>query len=176
MKKIIIGAIGDAFGVNGWSHLISFTNPHSNIFNYKQWQLQIDRKDEDHFVPVKLESYKPHGNGFIVKIANSNDRDQALLLKGKSIAVERSELPVLKKNEYYWSDLVGLNVVNTDGKSLGVIDHLFDTGSNDVIVTAITTTVDKHIATQNIYIPYLKSVVKEIDLDKKTMIVEWDLL
>jgi 16S rRNA processing protein RimM len=164
MKKIIVGAIGDAYGVKGWSHLISFTDPRDNIFNYKNWQLQVNRNNEDHFKPVKLDEYKSHGNGFVVKIANSNDRDQALLLKGKSIAVERSELPAPKKDEYYWSDLVGLNVINAKGESLGAIDHLFETGSNDVIVT-----------TTHLYIPYLKTVVKEIDLAKKIMLVEWVL-
>ena len=174
-KKIIIGRLGDAYGVKGWSHLISFTDPHDNIFNYKNWQIQIDRKDEDHFKPIKLDSYKPHGNGFVIKLPHCEDRDQALLLKGKSIAVERSELPVLSNDEYYWSDLVGLNVVNTKGESLGVIDHLFETGSNDVIVTQISTTVGTYVAKQTIYIPYLKSVVKEISLEKQTMTVEWDL-
>jgi 16S rRNA processing protein RimM len=174
-KKIIIGAIGDAYGIKGWSHLISFADPHSNIFNYPHWQIQIDRQDQDRFTPLKIESHKPHGNGFVVKIENCNDRDQALLFKGKSIAVERTELPATKKGVYYWSDLVGLTVINTKNQSFGVIDHLFDTGSNDVIVTVIETKIDKHIAKQNIYIPYLKSVVKEIDLDKKMMLVEWDL-
>ena len=162
-SKIIVGAIGDAFGVKGWSHLISFTDPQDNIFNYQQWQLQVDRQDKNHFAPTQLESYKPHGNGFVIKIVDVNDRDQALLLKGKSIAVERTELPTLKKDEYYWSDLVGLNVMNTKGDSLGAIDHLFETGSNDVIVT-----------TTHLYIPYLKSVIKEIDLGKKIMVVEWE--
>jgi len=162
-KKIIVGAIGDAFGVKGWSHLISFTDPKENIFNYQNWQIQVDKKNKDHFKPVKYDSFQPHGNGFVVKIENTHDRDQALLLKGKTIAVDRADLPTLKKNEYYWSDLIGLNVINTAGKSLGIVDHLFETGSNDVIVTK-----------NNIYIPYLKSVVKEIDLGKKIIIVEWE--
>jgi len=161
LNKIIVGRLGDAFGIAGWSHLHSFTDPHDNIFNYKNWQIE---KKPNQFEPLKLESYKPHGNGYIVKIPNCNDRDQALLLKGKSIAIERSELPALKKNEYYWSDLIGLNVVNTEGKSLGAIDYLFETGSNDVIVTKTRQ-----------FIPYLKSVIIEIDLKKQTMIVNWEI-
>ena len=177
-KKIIIGRIGDAYGVKGWSHLFSFTDPHENIFNYKQWQIQTN---DDQFIPVKLESYKPHGNGYVIKIKDSNDRDQALLLKGKSLAVERAELPVLKKDEYYWSDLVGLAVTNTKGESLGVIDHLFETGSNDVIATKITRTeTDKKgvtlVTEQSILIPYLNTVVKSVDLEKQTMIVEWEVI
>ena len=173
-KKIIIGAIGDAFGIKGWSHLISFTDPRDNLFHYKNWQIQVDRKDENQFKPVKFEAYKPHADGFVIKMENSNDRDQALLLKGKVIAVDRSELPETKKDEYYWSDLIGLQVINTKNESLGFIDHLFETGSNDVIVTVIESPIGKHIAKKNIYIPYLKNVIKAVDLDKKTLLVEWD--
>lgn len=161
-KKIIIGRIGAAYGIKGWSHLFSYTDPHDNIFSYKNWQLETAK---DQFVPFKIEAHKAHGNGFVIKAAQSNDRDQALLLKGKSIAIERSQLPELKKDEYYWSDLEGLSVSNLDGKSLGTIDHLFATGSNDVIVT-----------NTNLLIPYLKNVVKSIDLEKKTIIVDWEEL
>lgn len=174
MKKIIIGAIGDAYGVKGWSHLISFSDPQENIFSYEHWQIQTDRHNKDQFHPVKIESHRPHGNGFVVKVANVNDRDQALLLKGKCIAVDRSELPPTKKDEYYWSDLTGLAITNTQGESLGVIDHIFETGSNDVIVSVIETKVDNHISKKTVYIPYLKSIIKAVDLDKKTMLVEWD--
>lgn len=161
-KKIIIGRIGDAYGIKGWSHLLSFTDPHDNIFNYKNWQIQTSN---DHFTPIELETYKTHGNGFVIKFKHSNDRDQALLLKGKSIAIERAELPVLKKDEYYWSDLIGLAVTNTKGESLGVVDHLFETGSNDVIAT-----------NTNVLIPYLHSVIKAVDLEKKTILVEWEVI
>lgn len=161
-KKIIIGRIGDAYGIKGWSHLFSFTDPHENIFNYKNWQMQTDG---NHFIPIKLECYKAHGNGYVIKFTNVNDRDHALLLKGKSLAIESSELPVLKKDEYYWFDLVGLAVINTKGESLGIVDHLFETGSNDVIAT-----------NTNVLIPYLRSVVKAVDLEKKTILVEWDNL
>lgn len=164
-QKIILGRLGDAFGVNGWSHLFSFTEPQSNIFNYKNWQLQKNTANPGDFELIKLDDYKPHGKGYIVKIAHTHDRDDALRLKGKSIAVERTELPTLKKNEYYWSDLIGLAVTNVQGESLGTIDYLFETGSNDVIVT-----------TSRQFIPYLKSVIVEIDLQKKIMRVDWEIL
>ncbi len=158
---IIIGRIGDAFGVHGWSHLTSYTDPHDNIFHYKNWHIETR---PDHFEPLKLESHKAHGKGFVIKIARCEDRDQALLLKGKAIAIERAELPALKNDEYYWSDLIGFNVTNTKGESLGTIDHLFETGSNDVIVTST-----------NHYIPYLSNVVKTVDLEGKMIVVEWEL-
>ena len=172
-KPIIIGRVGDTYGIKGWSHLISFTDPQDNIFTYKNWQIE---KTPDHFAPIKLESYKAHGSHFVVKFADIKDCDQALLLKGKSIAVERAELPALSQNDYYWSDLTGLSVVNTKGESFGVIDHLFETGSNDVIVTKITTKIDEKCTEKNIFIPYLSDVVKTVDLEKQIMIVEWEPL
>lgn len=171
-NPIIVGRISDTYGIKGWSHLISFTDPQENIFTYKNWHIE---KSPDHFEPIKLESYKAHGNHYVIKLAGLTDCDQALLLKGKSIAVERAELPALENDDYYWSDLIGLSVVNTKGEHLGVIDHLFETGSNDVIVTKITTKIDpKHTTEKNIFIPYLSDVVKEVDLQKQIMIVEWD--
>lgn len=165
-NKIIIARVGDAFGVKGWSHLYSFTDPHDNVFSYKNWQIEIK---PNHFEPLILESHKAHGNSYVVKIKGSDDRDQALLLKGKSIAVDRADLPAPAEDEYYWSDLVGLAVTNTKGESLGVIDHLFETGSNDVIVTRLPNTKKQN------YIPYLSTVVKKVDLSNKTMLVEWEV-
>jgi 16S rRNA processing protein RimM len=171
-KPIIIGRVGNTFGIKGWSHLISYTDPQENIFTYKNWRIE---QSPNHYIPITLESYKEHGNHFVIKFADVKDCDQALLLKGKSIAVERAELPVLSQNNYYWSDLIGLSVVNTKGESLGIIDHLFETGSNDVIVTKITTKIDeKHTGEKNIFIPYLGSVVKTVDLEKQMMVVEWE--
>lgn len=173
-KPIILGRIGDSYGIKGWSHFISYTDPQDNIFTYSQWHIE---QSPNHFTPIKLESYKEHGDHFVVKFADIKNCEQALLLKGKSIAVERDELPPLKKEEYYWSDLIGLTVINTQGENLGVIDYLFETGSNDVMVTKITSKIDeKHTSEKNIYIPYLKTVVKDVDLEKNIMTVEWDLL
>src|SRR5690348_13279163 len=139
-NPIILGRIGDTYGIKGWSHFISYTTPPENIFTYKNCKIE---KPPNHFEPITLNSFKAHGNHFVVKLANIKDCDQALLLKGKSIAVERADLPALEKDDYYWSDLIGLTVTNTKGENLGVIDHLFETGSNDVIVTKITTKIDE---------------------------------
>lgn len=164
-NNIIIGRIGDAYGIKGWSHFLSFTDPIDNAFQYKNWKIETAH---DQFTPVKLESYKAHGKGYVIKIPYSNDRDQALLLKGKTIAVTRDTLPALPQGEYYWSDLVGLTVLNTQGETLGIIDHLLETGSNDVI--AIKT--EKKL----ILIPYLHSVVKQVDLEKEIIVVDWEEL
>lgn len=161
-KKIIIGHLGDTFGVKGWLHLLSYTDPTDNIFQYKHWQIQ---KKDGPLKSFDLECHKPHGDTFVIKPKNCDDRDQALLYRNHNIVVDRTELPTLTQNTFYWSDLIGLTVMNTHGESLGIIDYLFETGANDVIVTK---------GTKVHYIPYLKNIVLSVDLEKQIMTVEWD--
>src|SRR3990167_9126731 len=130
MTQLIIGHLGDAYGIKGWLHLISYADPPENIFNYRHWAVKQNQSSQI----LQIESHKPHGNHFVIKLQNCHDRDQALQFKHQDIFIDRSELPALQKNEYYWSDLIGLTVINQNNEILGVIDHLFETGSNDVIV------------------------------------------
>ena len=77
-----------------------------------------------------------------------------------------SALPSTRPGEYYWADLVGLEVRTLDGVDLGRIEQLFETGSNDVIVVQ---------GERERLIPYIwDQVVREVDLDAGTMLVDWD--
>lgn len=181
-KKITIGRIGEPFGVKGWSHLYSFTEPADNIFNYSHWQIRAYKKKDAQWTPIEIESHKPHGGNFVIKFKGCDDRDQALLLKNHTIAVDRADLPTLGKDEYYWDDLIGLQVISTKGESFGEIDYLFEAGPNDIIATKMLketraqASVPKKPHSSTHYIPYTKDVVKSIDLEKKIMIVEWDAI
>ena len=75
-----------------------------------------------------------HGKGLVVQLAGCADRDQAATFAGAEIAIPRSALAELDADEYYWADLVGLEVVTTAGEALGTVDHLIETGANDVLV------------------------------------------
>lgn len=157
-KMLRMGQLGDAFGIQGWLHLFSNATPSENLFTYHP--LFIDSK------PIEITHHKPHGNHFVVKIKNCDDRDQALLLKNKAIFVERDALPDIDEG-YYWDDLIGFTVVTTHHKTLGTIDHLFSAGANDVIAI-------KGEKLQ--YVPYLPDVVLAVDLEKKVMTVDWEEL
>jgi 16S rRNA processing protein RimM len=92
--------------------------------------------------------------------------EQAESLCGWTISIARSQLPEPEKDEYYWSDLVGLAVVTTTGVSLGVVDHLLETGANDVLVVQ---------GESERLIPFIQgSVVKKIDLVAGLIDVDWD--
>ena len=85
---------------------------------------------------------------------------------GCEINIPADQLPKLGKDEYYWAELIGLEVFTNGGESLGVVDHLLETGANDVLVLK---------GDRERLIPYVMGqVIKSIDLDKRQMNVDWD--
>ena len=94
------------------------------------------------------------------------DRDAAAALKGTQIGVHREQLPGPGEGEYYWHDLVGLRVQTTQGMELGTVDHLIETGANDVLVVR---------GERERLIPFIRGqVVLSIDLAAGEMRVDWD--
>lgn len=163
-EYVIIGKLGKPYGIKGWLKVLSFTDPKENLFQYIPWALN----ESGQWKSITVEDGKHHGNGLIVKLAGLNTPEEARLFTGKSIAVPRSTLPALQNNEFYWSDLEGLTVVDDDtDQILGTISYLMETGSNDVMIVKG----EKELA-----IPYLPgSVVKKVDLANKIIRVHWDL-
>lgn len=161
---IVVGKVGSTYGVQGWLKILSYTEWVNGILEYTPWYLG----NEDNWQPIELIASREHGKGIIVKFLGYDNPEHARLLTGKTIAIMRSQLPVLKKDEYYWDDLKGLTVINQDGITLGKVIYLIETGSNDVLVVKG----DKEHA-----IPYLPNdVIKSIDLEKHVMYVDWEIL
>lgn len=161
-NKVIIGRIGAAYGVKGWLKIHSFTEPRENIFNYSPWFI----KKQDKWQPIEIAGFAEHTPQMVILFAGCNDRETAQLYTGAEIAIERKQLPKLAQNEYYWSDLEGLTVINTENIVLGTIDYLFETGSNDVLVVK---------GDKQYLIPFLlDQFILAVDLPNKTILVAWD--
>ena len=161
-KQIIIGRIGSVYGLKGWLKIISFTEPVENIFSYQPWQLFIHHQ----WQPVSVKNFNKQGTQLIALLDICTNREDTRQYTGLDISIFRQQLPTLSNNEYYWSDLEGLKVVNKEGYLLGTVDHLFATGSNDVLVV---------IGNKKYLIPYLlNQFILHIDLNNQTMLVDWD--
>jgi 16S rRNA processing protein RimM len=160
---VVLGHVSGVFGVKGWLKIHSETDPVQNIVKYDPWFIQKDKT----WSKVKPLQGKLHGKGVIVQLDGYNDRDQAAELKGCEIAVRRDQLPaVADRDDFYWTDLEGLRVENLEGFYLGEISHLFETGSNDVMVIN---------GDRERLVPYIwEQVVKKVDLDNGLMILDWD--
>jgi len=162
---VIIGKIGTTYGVQGWVKVFSFTEWTNDILGYGPWYIE----NAEGWEQIDISDGHPHGKGVVVKFTGYDNPEQARLLTGKKIGIRRSQLPALHEDEYYWSDLEGLTVINQHGTTLGKVIYLIETGSNDVLVVKNDED-DKELA-----IPYLPDeVVIRIDLKNQVMHVNWD--
>lgn len=161
-KRVIIGRICAVSGIKGWVKVHSHTQPRENILNYAPWLLCRNGV----WQPIRVLDGRMQGKGLVVKLENCADRDAAYEWSGADVAIYRSQLPAPQPGSYYWADLIGLTVVNLQGKSLGVVDSLLETGANDVLVVK---------GESECLVPYIKDqVIKEVDLRAGTMRVDWD--
>ena len=159
---VIVGQVAGVFGIKGWLKIRSETDPLTNILQYSPWYLKINQQ----WRCFEVQTGQTHGKGLIVQLKGCTDRNQAEELVRAEIAIEAEQLPVLAENEFYWSDLIGLAVQNQQGQSLGSVTDMMPTGANDVLV----------IEGQGpqVLIPYvLDYYVLDIDLENKTMLVDW---
>lgn len=171
-ERILLGHVSGLFGVKGWVKVYSYTDPREQITRYKKWYLGGQAG-----TVIELEQGQAHKQGVIAKLAGIDDRDTAATLVKKDIWVDKSDLPQLSENEYYWHDLIGCTVSDGADRVIGKVHDLIETGANDVLVV-VTTTESHEIAKnkQEHLIPYLLGqVIKSIDLDKQQIHVEWDL-
>lgn len=164
MNDIVgIGRFGSPYGIKGWIKVISYTDPIEQILSYLPWHIV---KNGQNVVLTKVNG-KQHGKNMIVKLPSCSDRNEAMTYTNIEIFIERSQLPKLEEG-YYWVDLIGLSVVNQQGVSLGTVESIFATGSNDVLVVAGEGGGKQH------YIPYTDHAVINVDLTKKQIEVDWD--
>ncbi len=164
-EYIVVGKIGSTYGVQGWLKIFSFTEVMANILDYDPWYME----DGNSWKIIEINAGREHGKALVAHLVGYDTPEQARLLTGKKIAVKRSQLPALPSNEYYWTDLIGLKVIDQRGQELGNILYMLETGSNDVFV--IKNQGKEHA------IPYLPgTVVTDVDLANRVMHVNWDLI
>ncbi|PZP23859.1 ribosome maturation factor RimM [Pseudomonas kuykendallii] len=164
---IVLGKIFSVHGIRGEVKVYSFTDPVDNVLDYRRWTLRRDNEVKQ----VELIGGRPQGKFLVAKLKGLDDRDVALTFAGFEICVPRSELPALGTDEYYWHQLEGLRVIDQLGQLFGVIDHLLETGANDVMVVKPCT---GSLDDRERLLPYTEQCVQSIDLAAGEMRVDWD--
>ncbi|MFA6903725.1 MAG: ribosome maturation factor RimM [Gallionellaceae bacterium] len=159
---VVMGRVVSAQGLLGWVKVQAFTEHLDALIDYHTWQLGNDKHPWREF---KVLECKPHTKVLVARLEGITDRTAAEKCKGLLIAVPRSSLPKAGTDEYYWSDLIGLTVVNLEGEGLGTVDSLLDMGANDVLCVRN----DKG----EILIPFLSHVVQQVSLEEKLIRVDW---
>lgn len=160
-RRVPVGRVAGVFGVRGWIKIFSYTRPRDAILTYSPWL--IEREGE--WRSFEMIEGRLQGKGLVARLAGYEDRDAAATLIGAEIAVSMSQFPALSSNEYYWAELEGLRVVNLAGQELGQVDHLFETGANDVLVVR---------GEREYLIPVGGDYIRRIDRDSGIIQVDWD--
>ena len=159
---VVMGRVGAPFGLKGWVKVQPFTEQTDGLFQYPEWWLSSGGGWDG----IKVEETALHGTVLLVRFAGVQDRDGAATFKGREVAIPREQMPAPDEGEYYWSDLVGLEVENTQGQLLGRVERLFESGANPVLVV---------IGERERLLPYAENVVKRVDLDARKLLVDWGL-
>lgn len=161
-RRIIIGRIAGIHGVQGWMKIHSHTRPQQGVFEYRRWLV----RHSGQWQAAELTDWRRHGKVLLAKLEGITERDQARAWIGCDIAIPRAALPPLPAGEYYWADLIGLRVQTLEGVDLGVVDHLIETGANDVLVV---------VGDRERLIPFVPGRdVVTVDLDAAQIRVDWD--
>ena len=163
---VVLGKISEPYGVQGWVRVHAFGDDPLAWGKMPSWWL--GREGETSWREVKLVKLRAHGDGLVVLLEGVADRTGAEALKGMLVGAPRQALPTTGKDEYYWGDLVGLEVVNTAGESLGKVAGLIETGANDVMQV-----VDE-AGTERL-LPFVSAVVLSVAQDQGVIQVEWGL-
>lgn len=162
-ELVVLARVTGLFGVRGWVKVFSYTEPREGILNYRDCFLLTDGETGK----TRIEEGQKHGKGVIVRLAGIEDRDAAAELLGSELAVARSSLPEPDPDSFYWADLEGLEVQTGSGRRLGTVDHLIETGANDVLVV--------RSGDRETLIPFVVGpIVKDVDIEAGVINVDWD--
>ena len=176
-----VGRILDAWGVKGWVKVLPHSTEPEALFSAKSWFLQVpDARFRPGFtafsgtVSLNVDEAKTHSGSVVAKFAGVDDRNVAEALRGARIFLPRSSFPAASADEYYWADLIGLNVVNREGVGLGCVRDLMATGPHSVLcVEYIDSQEDGTNTPAERMIPFVAAYVDKVDIAGKCITVDW---
>ena len=171
-----LGRFTDAWGIKGWVRIQPHSADTRALFESSEWFLLPPEarfgKGFSAFagpVRVTVADIKVHADGIVARLEGVNDRNLAESLKGVRIHVARSAFPPAEEGEYYWVDLIGLDVVNREGLTLGEVSDLQSTGPQTVLVVAY----EEGGKRLERMIPFVSAYIDQVDLPARRITVDW---
>ncbi|MES2770572.1 MAG: ribosome maturation factor RimM [Pseudomonadota bacterium] len=184
LEMVVLGKIVGPYGVQGAVRIHPFADDPLSWAKLPQWWLSKEGTAEstlpEHWRASKLISCKAHNDSLIARLECVPDRASSENLHGILIGVPRHALPATAKNEYYWADLIGLDVFNKDNELLGQVLGLIATPANDVLrvlpaqIDKKTSTAQEKLAAERL-LPFVNSVVLDVDLQAGRIKVDWGI-
>lgn len=160
---VILGRLADPYGIRGWLKLHPFGDDPLDWDEIPVWWIS---KDGETWRECGLKGLKVHGNGVVVLLEGIDDRTAAEAMKGVLVGAPRDALPETDEDEFYWADLIGLDVINTAEERLGKVVGLLETGAHDVLRVVGDDEVER-------LLPFVAAVVLTVDKEARLIRVEW---
>ena len=157
---VVMGRVRAPHGLKGWIKVQPFTQQTQGLLSYAEWWLGGEGKWQQHRV---MES-AVHGSMVVARLEGFDDREIAAQLRGKDIAVPRAAMPESGEGEFYWSDLLGMEVRNQDETKLGIVARILETGANSVLVVQ---------GEKEYLVPFIQDVIVKVDLQARQLVVDW---
>lgn len=164
-----VGYVSGAYGLVGGIRVRPFSDEADALLHVTTWWL-----DKPGLRDVEVKRAKLHGGDVVAQLVGQTDRDVAEALKGAAVFVPRSQFPGLDdENEFYWSDLIGLEVENLQGERLGVVHDMMSNGPQSIL--RVTSAPAAEEPGQERLIPFVDQFVIKVDKDAKKIVVDWGL-
>ena len=156
LDLICVGAIAGSYGVDGEARIKSFCAEPSAIGDYGPL-FSVDGSKS-----FMITLTRPVTGGFGARIAGVSSKEQADGLRGVSLFAPRSVLPALPDDEFYYADLIGLDVVDTGGAALGAVKAVHNHGAGDIL----------EVGAAGLLIPFTRAAVPTVDLAARRVVVD----
>ena len=163
MASVELGRLGAPYGIKGWIHVESYTDPPERLLAYGEWVLRLASGER---LTRRIAEGRPHGAALVARLEGVADREAAAGLTGAVIEVERTALPALSEREYYRADLVGCRVRNLDGADLGAVSHFVDAPAGAVMVTRTARGREHWVLADPTHL-------RQVDLALRQIVVDW---
>lgn len=176
VQWISLARIGAPHGVKGWVKLHSYTQPRDNIRAYRDFLVRradrVAQPEESEPLALELDEIRPLGKSLIAHVVGYDAPEQSRKLTGLELGIDPRQLPELEAGEYYWHELQGLKVSTLDGRILGRVASLIETGANDVLVVEPD---EDSIDDEQRLIPWVpEQYIMEVDLEAGSLQVDWE--
>lgn len=162
---VVLGRLADPYGLRGWLKLYVFADDPEAWADMPVWWIG---REGGPWREIGLKGLKSHGDGVVVLLDGVDDRTAAEAMKGFLVGAPREALPQTDEDEFYWADLIGLEVINSAGERLGKVAGLLETGANDVLRVVADDKTER-------LLPFVAAVVLSVDKEAGLIQVKWGL-
>jgi len=162
-EKDALIPVGKITGTHGIKGLLKVHSYSGNIESLKSAAEITLRSAQGVLNSFKLQSVAQHGTRLIIGFKGYDNINLVQTFVGNEICLFRNQLPPTEDDEYYWCDLLGLEVVTVDGTRIGTITDIFATGSSDIYV--VSNEGQEHL------IPAIANVIHTVDVKNGKMLI-----